>query len=101
MKQIKTTLVCSHCFKESPIRITYLRNSPIRLTCENCGYTIKLSGITEQELSLSQWERRLLTKPLRIALETKRDSLNLISMLPIRFITKPLRIIRELEESLR
>ena len=100
MEDIKTSLVCSHCFKESPVKITYLENSMIKLTCERCGYTVKISQRLTPDFSLIKWERRLITKPVRMALEAKKDSLSFISTLPLRVMTKPLRIVRELEKNL-
>jgi len=100
MKDTKTSLVCSHCFKDSSVKITYLKNSTVKLTCENCGYTVRISSEAASHFSFTEWGYRLLTKPARTALEVKRDSLNFISTFPLRVITKPIRIARELEKSL-
>lgn len=100
MKSLKTSLVCSRCFKDFPVRITYLKGSMIELICENCGYTTRVSSGAAPGFSLIEWERRLLTKPIRTALEIKRDSLYFMSSFPLRVITKPIRIARELEKSL-
>lgn len=100
MEDIQTSLVCSHCFKESPVKITYLENSMIKLTCESCGYAVKIPQRLIPDFSLIKWERRLITKPVRMALEAKKDSLGFISTLPLRVMTKPLRIVRELEKNL-
>ncbi|MCD6406845.1 hypothetical protein J7L81_03120 [Candidatus Aerophobetes bacterium] len=100
MKEIKTTLICSHCFKESPVRITYLEESTVKLTCERCGHTIRITEKKRQDLSLTDLELRILTKPLRLALEAKKDSFRFVSTLPLRMLIKPFRIARELKEVL-
>lgn len=98
MKQLRTSLMCSHCFKHCSVKITYLKNSTIELTCENCGYTTKVSPDLTPTLSSSEWKRRLITKPIRTALEIKRDPIYFVYSLPLRVITKPVRIARELEK---
>ena len=100
MEEIETSLVCSHCFKESPVRITYLENSTVALTCRRCGYTIRVSPRVVSDFSLVEWEHRLLTKPGRLASEMRKDSLHFLSNFPLRVITKPLRVAQELEKSL-
>ncbi|MBE0478400.1 hypothetical protein IBX65_04685 [Candidatus Aerophobetes bacterium] len=100
MKDIQTSLICSHCLKEAPVKITYLGNSMVKVTCKSCGYTIKISPTPSSCISSVKWEHRLLTKPIRLALEMKTDSLHFISTFPLRVITKPLRIVRELEKAL-
>ncbi|RLE13590.1 hypothetical protein DRJ04_04045 [Candidatus Aerophobetes bacterium] len=100
MEKIRTLLRCSHCFKDSSTKIVYSKNSAVKIICENCGYTVRIPQSSKPEFSIVDWEQRLLTKPLRIALEIKKDSFHFISTFPLRLVTKPLRIARELEKSL-
>jgi len=100
MKQIKSYLLCSRCFKNSPVRITYFPDSRIRLVCLRCGYTTEISSRSFSPFFLHHLEKRILTKPLRMAVELKKDSLAFLSTLPLRVITKPVRLIREIEKTL-
>ena len=101
MREAKTTLLCSHCFKESEVRITYLGNSLVKITCESCGYVTKVSSESIPRSLSKDWKHRILTKPLRIAREVSHNPLHFASTFPLRLLTKPLRIVRELEKSLK
>jgi len=101
MREVKTTLVCSHCFKESAVRITYLGDSTIKITCESCGHITKVSPESISTFFSKDWKHRVLTKPLRIAQEVSHDPLHFVSTFPLRLLTKPLRIARELEKNLK
>ncbi len=102
MKEIRTILVCSHCFKESPVKIKYLHDSMFEISCERCGQKIRIYSKPEQILfsSLKEWGERALTKPIRIAIEAKRDSIQFMSTFPFRLLTKPLRIVQEVKKTL-
>ncbi|MCD6257101.1 bh protein [Candidatus Aerophobetes bacterium] len=100
MKEVRTTLLCSNCFKEAPMKILYIGNSMAKITCESCGYTIKVAPEEAIELYLDDLKHRILTKPLRIAKEIRKDSFQFISTFPLRVITKPLRVAREIDKSM-
>lgn len=98
MKEVQTTLICSHCLRETAAKITYRENSIVEIVCMSCGYTMEIYKEPVPRLCIIEWEHRLVTKPIRLALEMKRDSFHFISTFPLRVITKPLRIVRELEQ---
>lgn len=100
MKNMKTSLMCSRCFKNSSVNITYVGGSTVKLTCEDCGYTIRMPPKNVLDLDFPNLERRLLTKPARVAREMEKDCFHFVSSFPLRVITKPIRIARELEKGL-
>ena len=46
-----------------------------------------------------QWERRVLTKPLRLAKEIKNHPSRFVLSFPFRVLTKPLRVTKELAQT--
>jgi len=42
IKETKTTLLCSWCFKESPILITSVGGFIVRMKCQRCGHIFKV-----------------------------------------------------------
>lgn len=99
VKQIKTSLVCSWCFKEALTNITYVGDSIARIECENCNHVFEVSRTVLYSYLLSDWEKRGLTKPVRLAREIKKDPSHFIIGLPFRVMSKPLRMVKELIES--
>lgn len=101
MREIRTNLICSRCFKESPVRITYLGDSIVQMRCENCGNSMRVhSKSSVPHFSLKEWERRIVTKPVRVAMEAQSNPLRFISSFPFRLLTKPLRVSCELQRIL-
>jgi len=98
VKETKTTLLCSWCFKESPILITSIGGFIVRMKCESCGHTFKVPTEMFYSYFLSDWKRRILTKPTRLAEEIKSDPSSFANSFPMRVITKPFRIAREIEK---
>jgi len=98
VKQIKTTLLCSWCFREAPTLITYVADSIVRIECQKCGHLFKVSRATLYSYLVSDWEKRSFTKPARLAREIKNDPSHFIIGLPFRVMSKPLRMARELIE---
>jgi len=99
VKQIKTSLVCSWCFKEALTNITYVGDSIAKIECENCNHVFEVSRTVLYSYLISDWEKRGFTKPVRLAREIKKDPSHFIVGLPFRVISKPLRMAKELVES--
>ena len=99
VKQIKTSLVCSWCFKEALTNITYIGDCIAKIECENCNHVFEVSRTVLYSYLISDWEKRGLTKPVRLAREIRKDPSHFIIGLPFRVISKPLRMAKELVES--
>ena len=99
VKQIKTSLVCSWCFKEALTNITYIGDCIAKIECENCNHVFEVSRTVLYSYLISDWEKRGLTKPVRLAMEIKKDPSHFIVGLPFRVMSKPLRMAKELIES--
>jgi len=97
IKEVRTTLLCSWCSKETPNIITYVGDSIARIKCQSCGHTLKISPETLYSYLISDWRRRAFTKPIRLAEEIRENPCHFINSFPQRVISKPLRMIREME----
>ena len=99
VKQIKTNLVCSWCFKEASHRVVYIGDSIARIECQNCGHIFRVSRATLYSYLLYDWETRGFTKPVRLAEELRDDPSHFLVGLPFRIMSKPLRLAKELIDS--
>ncbi|MCD6082640.1 bh protein [Candidatus Aerophobetes bacterium] len=97
VKEVKTTLLCSWCFKEAPTIITYVGDSIVRIKCESCGHTFKVSSEMLCSYLISDWRKRAFTKPIRLAEEIRKNPSRFINSLPKRVVTKPFRMLKEIE----
>lgn len=98
IKETKTTLLCSWCFKESPILITSVGGFIVRMKCQRCGHIFKVPTEMFYFSLFSDWKKRILTKPARLAEEMINDPSSFTSSFPMRVITKPFRIAKEIEK---
>jgi len=99
IRQIKTTLHCSWCLSEAPTLITYIGDSIVKMECQSCGHIYRISKASLYSSILSEWERRALTKPLRLAEEIKSHPSRFVLSFPFRVLTKPLRVTKELAQT--
>jgi len=99
IRQVKTTLRCSWCLSEAPTLITYMGDSIVKMECQSCGHIYRISKASLYSSILSQWERRVLTKPLRLAKEIKSHPSRFVLSFPFRVLTKPLRVTKELAQT--
>lgn len=99
IRQIKTSLYCSWCLSEAPTLITYIGDSIVKIECKNCGHVYRISRAALYSCILSEWERRALTKPLRVAKEIKSHPSRFVLSFPFRVLSKPLRVTKELAQA--
>ncbi len=99
IKQIKTTLYCSWCLREAPTLITYMGDSIVKIECQSCGHIYRISKAALYSCILSEWEKRALTKPLRLAKEMKNHPSRFVLSFPFRVLSKPLRVTKELTQA--
>ncbi len=99
VKQIKTSQVCSWCFKEALTDITYIGDCITKIECENCNHVFEVSRTVLYSYLISDWDKRGCTKPVRLAREIRKDPSHFVVGLPFRVISKPLRMAKELIES--
>ena len=99
MKEVKTTLHCSWCLSEAPTLITYIGDSIVKIECKSCGHVYRISRAALYSSILSEWEKRVLTKPLRLAEEMRNHPSRFVLSFPFRVLSKPLRVTKELAET--
>ena len=99
IRQVKTSLYCSWCLSEAPTLITYIGDSIVKIECQSCGHTYRISKASLYSSILSEWEKRALTKPLRLAKEMKNHPSRFVLSFPFRVLSKPLRVTKELAQT--
>ncbi|VBB08504.1 Hypothetical protein LUCI_3777 [Lucifera butyrica] len=96
--RLEVGLSCSKCLKEQIHTLVYDNDVLIRSECQNCGkevffYEGSLLAVYAKEVVC-----RILTKPIRMSREFRRDLGNAIATLPSRIVSKPGRIMEEVRQ---
>ena len=99
IKEVKTSLYCSWCLSEASTLITYIGHSIVKIECKSCGHIYRISKASLYSSILSEWERRALTKPLRLAKEIKSRPSRFVLSFPFRVLSKPLRVTKKLAQT--
>lgn len=93
---IETKLFCLHCQKEVPHEIHYFGVALSSIRCKECDTEIKLDRKRVLEVESLEFADRILTKPIRLTEELRKDLTHFLSTLPIRIATKPYRMAKEM-----
>ncbi len=94
--KIDTELFCLHCDKECAHTITYAGQYLSRVRCKECGTEIELDRTRIMENYATETLERILTKPIRVTEEMRKDLTAFLASVPIRIMTKPYRMAKEI-----
>ena len=101
MEEIKTTLFCLHCAKETPHSISYSGQYLRRIRCKKCNIEVHMDKEKILQLYTSDVLERILTKPERLTEEVRRNISSFLLSLPFRIVSKPYRLAREVLDIMR
>jgi len=96
-EEIKTSLTCLRCQKDTLHRVVYQGGMIRAIRCEECGLEVSFDQTKLLALYGEDLVKRVLTKPRRLTEEYERDLFTFFSSIPFRIVTKPYRMLRELE----
>ncbi len=57
VKQVKTSLVCSWCFREALTNITYIGEYVAKIECESCSHVFEVPRTVLYSYLISGWEK--------------------------------------------
>lgn len=88
-------LVCRQCGDLQPHELQYAGRLLASTKCLNCGAVVKHDEAHLRRAYLSDLERRLRTKPARMAKRVAQHPAKYMAHLPYAILTKPVKLIEE------
>ncbi|QZA33746.1 hypothetical protein [Hydrogenibacillus sp. N12] len=100
IQRLDAELFCPRCRRETTHALEYAGDILLRVTCTECGATLRKPVDPTWLLSRDLLER-LRTKPKRLQAEWQSTgALRFALTVPVRMTTKPFRLYREIKENL-
>jgi len=100
-EEIKTTLFCLHCAKETPHTIVYSGQYLRKIRCRKCNIEVQIDKEKILQLYTSDILERILSKPERLTEEVRKDISSFLLSMPFRIVSKPYRIAKEVLEIMK
>jgi hypothetical protein len=91
-------LECPACGREAEHEVRYVGGLLHVVECSQCGQRLEVQHSVLERAYLQGLTVRIVTKPIRMGLEAKRNPLRFARSLPRRLVTKPPRMAGEVAE---